>query len=101
MRNLKFVKRIRTRYSWLYNEIQYKSELEQHYNTLKEHLGETERLLESHIPKLQPSHELIIELQIHKLVLTQELERTNTYIGYSKNMIKYYKKISKVYCSIG
>lgn len=95
---LEYVRRIRLINSWLYEEIQYRSELKESLTQLKEHLEWIEIQLDKDLFIISNFLQKSLEQQVK---LDKDIYNIELDIEYTTSRIKYYKKISKITSTLG
>src|SRR5690348_11959725 len=99
MCNLEYIRRIKLKNKWLWDEKQYTLELKTHVENLRKHLEQIEDITqETNRIGIIHNPEIIEQYKTH---ITQEIATSKRLIEYSKNRIKYYQKIAKIRTNIG
>lgn len=112
MRNLPFVKDIRIKNKWLFEELQTKSDLLEQHSKLKKYLEETDQALVYEenreiinnntyviLPKkYNLNKEELIQRKKQIILTGVEVERE---LEYCRNRIRFYKKIAKIRIPLG
>lgn len=105
MKNLEFIKRIMLRNHWLWEERRYNLKLKDQYKILREHLEQTQILLQQEVEENKyfsiPSLGYTEALRQHRNNLLRELDNLERHIGYSRNRVQYYQKIADVHTTLG